>query len=39
VLKILSERDKKLASLYMKNWEEHAQHSEDYAAREDKGIL
>lgn len=26
-------RDKKLASLYMKNWQEHAQHSEVYAGR------
>ena len=25
--------DKKLASLYMKNWQEHAQHSEVYAGR------
>lgn len=25
--------DKKLASLYTKNWEEHAQHSEIYAGR------
>ena len=26
-------QDKKLASLYMKNWQEHAQHSEVYAGR------
>jgi phosphatidylserine/phosphatidylglycerophosphate/cardiolipin synthase-like enzyme len=25
--------DGKLASLYIKNWEEHAEHSENYAVR------
>jgi phosphatidylserine/phosphatidylglycerophosphate/cardiolipin synthase-like enzyme len=26
-------RDKKIASLYTKNWQEHAQHSEVYLGR------
>jgi hypothetical protein len=26
-------RDKKLASIYIKNWQEHAEHSENYAVR------
>lgn len=26
-------RDKRLASLYMKNWQEHFQHSEVYTVR------
>jgi phosphatidylserine/phosphatidylglycerophosphate/cardiolipin synthase-like enzyme len=26
-------RDRKLASLYMKNWQEHVKHSEVYAGR------
>jgi phosphatidylserine/phosphatidylglycerophosphate/cardiolipin synthase-like enzyme len=30
---LLIMHDKKLASLYIKNWEEHAQHSEIYAGR------
>jgi hypothetical protein len=26
-------RDKKLASIYIKNWQENAEHSENYAVR------
>jgi hypothetical protein len=26
-------RDKKLALIYIKNWHEHAEHSENYAVR------
>ncbi len=27
-------KDKKLADLYMKNWQEHEKHSEEYVGRE-----
>jgi hypothetical protein len=30
---LLVVRDKKLASIYIKNWQEHAEHSENYAVR------
>ena len=30
---LLAIRDKKLASLYPRNWDEHEKHSEDYRGR------